>query len=365
MILDSVTAGLAQGARLEAICKRLGFSPRTVQRWHKPELAEDRRAGPRRAPKNSLTTVERRRVLELANSEELRNLSPKQMVLRLADRGQFLASDSTVYRLLRQNELLAHRGRARPRTPSPRPALVASAPNHVWTWDITYLRGLIRDSFLCLYLLVDVYSPRIMGWGGGEEESAERAAALFRGSWEAAGRPKGHTLHSDNGGPMKGSTMLATLQKLGVVPFFSRPRVSDDNPFSEALFRTRKSCPAFPDRPFSGGHEATAWVDRFVRWFNAEQLHSGINFVTPDDRHHGRDQRVLANRLSVYERARQRHPERWSAQIRDWTPAGPSCSTLPRTLSGNAFEDQGSLINSRDNIADIHWGEPLIASRYP
>jgi len=323
MILDTISDGLAQGARLEAVCRRLGISARTVQRWRTPELAEDRRAGPRTAPKNSLTSAERRRVLELANSEEFRNLSPKQMVPRLADRGQFLASESTIYRLLRQHELLAHRGRARPRTPRPRPALVASAPNQVWTWDITYLRGPIRGSFLYLYLLVDVYSRRIMGWEVAEEEAADRAAALFRRSWEAAGRPTGLTLHADNGGPMKGSTMLATLQKLGVVPSFSRPRVSDDNPFSEALFRTLKYCPAYPDRPFSGGDEATAWVDCFVRWYNAEHLHSGIKFVTPDDRHTGRDRGILENRRAVYEGARQRRPERWTAEIRDWSPAGP------------------------------------------
>ncbi len=224
-----------------------GVSARTVQRWRKPELAEDRRAGPRTTPKNSLSEAERRKVLEIANSEEFRNVSPKQIVPRLADRGVYVASEATVYRLLRENELLAHRGRARPRTPRPRPTLVATGPNQVWTWDITYLRGPVRGKFLYLYLLVDVYSRRIMGWEVAEEESADRAAALFKRAWEAAGRPEGLTLHSDNGGPMKGSTMLVTLQKLGVVPSFSRPRVSDDNPFSEALFRTLKYCPAYPD----------------------------------------------------------------------------------------------------------------------
>jgi len=322
-MLTAIDTGLSQGARLESLCAQLGISPRTVQRWRTPGAEEDRRAGPRTAPSNSLSAAERQRVLELANSEEYRNLSPKQMVPLLADSGVYVASEATVYRLLRKHQMLAHRGRARPRTPRPRPVLVAAAPNQVWTWDITYLRGPIRGTFLYLYLFVDVYSRRIKGWEVAQEESAGRAAALFRRAWEAAGRPAGLILHSDNGGPMKGSTMLATLQRLGVVPSFSHPRVSDDNPFSEALFRTLKYCPAYPDRPFAGLEEATTWVDRFVRWYNTQHLHSGINFVTPDDRHAGRDQHVLEHRRAVYERARRRRPERWTGTPRDWTPTGP------------------------------------------
>jgi putative transposase len=334
MILEAITTGLSQGARLETVCERVGVSARTVQRWRNPELAEDRRAGPRTTPKNRLSDAERKKVLELATSEEFRNLSPKQMVPMLADRGVYVASEATVYRLLRQNELLSHRGRARPRTSRPRPMLVASAPNQVWTWDITYLRGPIRGSFLYLYLLVDVYSRRIMGWEVADEESADRAANLFKRAWAAAGRPEGLTLHSDNGGPMKGSTMLATLQKLGVVASFSRPRVSDDNPFSEALFRTLKYCPSYPNRPFAGVDEAGTWVQRFVRWYNTEHLHSGINFVTPDDRHSGRDLRVLEHRKAIYGRARRRRPERWTGEIRDWSPSGavflnPSPNAIP------------------------------------
>lgn len=323
MILEAIDVGLSQGARLDALCERLGLSERTVQRWRKPGQEDDRRCGPRTSPGNKLTEAERRRVLALANGEEFRNVSPKQMVPRLADRGVYVASEATIYRVLRQNDQLAHRGRARPATSRPRPSLVATGPNQVWTWDITYLRGPVRGSFLYLYLLLDVYSRRIMGWEVAEEESADRAAALFQRTWEAAGRPDGLVLHSDNGGPMKGSTMLATLQMLGVVPSFSRPRVSDDNPFSEALFRTLKYCPAYPSRPFASCTEAAAWVRDFVRWYNAEHLHSGINFVTPDDRHSGKDRLVLQQRHAVYERAKRRRPERWTGATRDWTPAGP------------------------------------------
>ena len=121
---------------------------------------------------------------------------------------------------------------------------------------------------------------------------------------------------------MKGSTMLATLQKLGVVASFSRPRVSDDNPFSEALFRTLKYRPEYPARPFASLPEARAWVASFVTWYNTEHRHSAIRFVTPDQRHFGYEKSILKKRRRVYERARRRHPERWARKIRNWTPVG-------------------------------------------
>lgn len=314
---------LRAGVGLKAACSRLGVSPRTVQRWRKPESAEDRRCGPRTQPANRLSQAERQRVLQVANSEQYRDLSPKQIVPRLADEGLYVASESTFYRVLREHEQLQHRGKARPSTKRERPEHVAHAPNQVWSWDITYLKGPVRGAFLYLYLVVDVYSRRVMGWQVHEEESTEKAAALIRGCWQEAGRPEGLTLHSDNGGPMKGATMLATLQWLGIAPSFSRPRVSDDNPFSESLFRTLKYRPSFPDKPFSSLEEARSWVASFVSWYNSQHRHSAIRFVTPDDRHFGREAQLLARRHHVYQRARHRHPERWRGNTRDWTPTGP------------------------------------------
>ncbi len=127
------------------------------------------------------------------------------------------------------------------------------------------------------------------------------------------------TLHSDNGGPMKGATMLATLQRLGVAPSFSRPSVSNDNPFSESLFKTMKYCPSFPERCFASLEEAKAWVEKFVKWYNEIHLHSGINFVTPASKHQGLDKAILAKRRATYERARKRNPNRWSRDVRNWS----------------------------------------------
>lgn len=314
---------MQEGARLEAVCERLGVSVRTVQRWQKPETAQDGRRGPRTSPANRLSARERRRLLQLANREEYQELSPKQLVPRLADKGVYVASESTFYRVLREEKLLAHRGKARPPVSRKPPEHTASVPNQVWSWDITYLKTPVRGVFLYLYMVVDLYSRRIMGWEVHEEECTKRAAALVRRSWEEAGRPEGLVLHSDNGAPMKGATLLATLQVLGIAASFSRPRVSDDNPFSEALFRTLKYRPSFPDQPFEGLEHARAWVSSFVAWYNTEHLHSALNFVTPDDRHFGREATVLTQRRQVYEQARSHRPERWSRQIRDWSPAGP------------------------------------------
>jgi transposase InsO family protein len=181
---------------------------------------------------------------------------------------------------------------------------------------------------------MDVWSRRIVGSAVWEQETATLAATLIQQICEQSNvDPKGLILHSDNGGPMRGATMIATLQWLGIVPSFSRPHVSDDNPYSEALFRTLKYSPAYPNRPFANVEQARNWVDQFVSWYNSEHRHSGIRYVTPDQRHFGQEPSLLRARQNVYERARHKHPERWSGAIRDWTPIGivvlnpePNCS---------------------------------------
>jgi putative transposase len=294
-----------------------------VQRWRRPETAEDRRIGPRNSPTNKLSTAERRRILELVNSEEFQNLSPKQIIPRLADKGVYVASESTIYRLMREEGQLAHRASSKPATKRPKVEHVATRPNQVWSWDITYLRGPIRGAFLYLYLVVDIFSRRIMGWEICDEESMDRAATLIKCACAANGvDPNGLVLHSDNGGPMKGSTMLATLQWLGIVPSFSRPRVSDDNAFSEALFRTLKYRPSYPANGFASLDAARAWVTQFVAWYNGEHRHSGIKFVTPNQRHFGEEKQILEKRAALYQRAKRKNPERWARNTRDWTPAG-------------------------------------------
>jgi transposase InsO family protein len=321
MILAMVTEAVEAGARLERVCRELGLDARTVQRWRGADVGEDRRAGPRHPPANALSGAERSRVLAIANSERFRDKSPKQIVPALADEGEYAASESTFYRVLHSSGQLTHRGRAKPRRHHRPKTLVARAPNEVWSWDITYLRGPVRGAFFYLYLVLDVWSRKIVGWNVANEETMEAAAELIEAACATEGVEPGRLrLHSDNGGPMKGSTMLATLHRLGIVPSFSRPRVADDNPYSESLFRTVKYCPAYPSRPFASLAEASEWVEAFVGWYNTEHRHSAIRFVTPHERHEGAEGAVLSRRRRVYERARRRHPERWTGRTRNWTP---------------------------------------------
>ena len=170
-------------------------------------------------------------------------------------------------------------------------------------------------------LVVDVWSRKIVAWEVALQESSEIAAAMIVRACVQNGVNRDQlVIHSDNGGPMKGATLLATLQYLRIVPSFSRPRVYDDNPYSEALFRTLKYRPEYPSLPFESLQEAQCWVAGFVKWYNTEHRHSGIRFVTPHLRHSGAEPQVLEKRKEVYEEAKRRNPSRWSGAIRNWSP---------------------------------------------
>jgi putative transposase len=315
-----IDVAVTSGARCVEACRTVGISIRTCQRW-KNNPDGDRRRGPVTRPANKLSEEEKAEVIKIATCEEYRDLSPAQVVPSLADRGRYVASESTFYRILKAQDLLCHRGRARPAEVKKPQTLLATAPNQVWSWDITYLKSAIAGVFFYAYVILDIYSRKIVGAQVFEAESSGHASRLITTAClrEKIARCE-LTLHSDNGSPMKGATLLATLQKLGVVPSFSRPRVSDDNPYSEALFRTLKYCPEFPTKPFETLEAAQAWLERFVDWYNNHHLHSGIKFVTPADRHLGKDLEILQARKQVYEKTRAKVPSRWSKNIRNWNP---------------------------------------------
>ncbi len=253
------------------------------------------------------------------NSREFRDMSPKQVVPILADRGEYIGSESTIYRCLKAAKQLKHRERSQ--EPRPRPkSHRADGPGQVWSWDITYLKAARRGTFFYLYMIMDVWSRKIVGWAVHGDELAALSSELIARTATEEGIEAGRlVLHSDNGGPMKGATMLATLRDLGIAASFSRPRVSDDNPYSEALFRTVKYRPEYPSRPFGDRAEATAWVAAFVDWYNLEHRHSGIKYVTPQQRHSGADIKLLKARKAVYAAARAKNPTRWSTTTRDWS----------------------------------------------
>ena len=312
------------GARQLKACVVLGISPRTLQRWQEDgQVKADSRgiSDVHSKPHNKLSLLEQERILEIANSQEFSHLSPNQIVPMLADRGQYVASESTFYRVLRDANQMTHRGKAKPPTRKRPLPLLANGPNQLWSWDVTYLATTVRGIFFYLYLIMDVFSRKIVGWDVYQTESADQASRVFRKSYLREGIAGDDlVLHSDNGSPMKGATMLATLQRLGVMPSFSRPSVSDDNPYSEALFKTLKYHPAFPNNPFDSLEEARGWVQEFQHWYNEVHRHSALKFVTPGQRHRKEDITILDQRHQLYEAAREAFPGRWSRTTRNWTP---------------------------------------------
>jgi len=325
-VVELTNEACAAGARQSKACKVIGISFRTLQRWREGgRVQADGRgiAATRRKPRNKLSSLERQTVQDVANSQEFAHLPPNQIVPMLADQGRYIASESTFYRVLREAGQLAHRGKAKPPTRKRPAPLQANAPNQLWSWDITYLATTVKGVFFYLYLIMDVFSRKIVGWEVYETESAEQASRLFRKTCLREGiAGKDLALHSDNGSPMKGATMLATLEKLGVMPSFSRPSVSNDNPYSEALFKTLKYHPGFPDKPFDRLENARIWVAGFQQWYNEVHRHSALKFVTPGQRHRGEDIAILEERQRLYEAAKAKQPERWSRKTRDWTPVG-------------------------------------------
>ena len=320
MAIDSITEAINEGARQREACEVVGITSRTLQHWRKTGLI-DRRNIVKKEPANKLSEQEREAILTICNNKEFRSQSPKQIIPTLADRGVFIASESSFYRILRKADQLHHRGRsAKPnKTARPEPYL-ADGPNQIWSWDITYLASNVKGVFFYLYLFMDIYSRKIVGWEVYENESSEQAADVLRKTRFSEALSNNHqvVLHSDNGSPMKRATMLATMQRLGIMPSFSRPSVSNDNPFSESLFKTLKYVPAYPSKPFENLDEARQWVSQFADWYNHSHRHSGLKFVTPVQRHTGEDVMILKRRKSVYEEAKNRHPERWSGKTRNW-----------------------------------------------
>lgn len=322
-LIESVAEAMAAGARQDQACAVLGLSPRTVQRWQAGDddkVNADRRPQRQYTPSHKLTEAERAHILSVANSDEFADCPPSQIVPRLADQGIYLASESTIYRILKAAQQLKHRRSERPSQPRGKPrALTATAPNQLYSWDITYLPTAVKGQFYYLYLFLDIFSRQIVGWQVFEEESSQWAGELLRDIVQREGlRPGQVILHSDNGSPMKGATMLATLQRLGVVPSFSRPAVSNDNPYSESLFKTLKYRPQYPLKPFADLTAARRWVADLVYWYNHEHRHSAIGFVTPAQRHAGLDLALLAKRKALYENARRQNPQRWSKNTRNW-----------------------------------------------
>ena len=392
----------ADGARLGPACALAGIDPRTLQRWRASDgLARgDRRPEAVRAlAAHALSPAERARIVAVANEPRFADMPPARIVPALADEGVYLASEASFHRVLRHHGQMNRRGRARPpRTAAPPRTHVATGPGQVWCWDVTFLPAQVQGRWFYLYLILDLYSRKVVGFEVHDSDSAEHAAhlakrtALAEGVHAMSARP---VLHGDNGATLKGTTVLAMLHWLGIAPSHSRPRVSDDNAFAEALFRTAKYRPEFPTKGFADLEAARHWARRFVHWYNHEHRHSGIRYVSPAQRHAGQDGPMLAARHALYQQARARNPRRWSGPTRNWTPitvvtlnperdASPpsslSCSTgrpafLPRpnhapALARNAGDGRRAATHShaqrREHGEDgEHRTFPVVSTRVP
>ena len=317
------------GARLLLACDTAGIALRTLQRWKAVDglvSGDGRPLAVRVTPSHALSEAERAQVLGVANEPRFAAVPPARIVPMLADEGIYIASESSFSRVLKAQGQTTHRGRAKaPKQRRPPTTHIAAAPRQVWCWDMTYLPAQVLGRWFHLYLILDLYSRKIVGWEVHDSDHADHAAHLMRRTALAEGiaaltnKP---VLHGDNGSTLKATTVLAMLNWLGVKPSYSRPRVSDDNAYAESLFRTAKYRPEFPTKGFIDLDDARAWAVGFVRWYNVDHRHSGIRYVSPAQRHTGEDLAILAARHALYAKARELNPARWSGTTRNWSPMG-------------------------------------------
>ena len=328
-LAQDMTNARDAGARLKQVCDVAGIDARTLQRWNAHDgltKGDGRPAAVHPKPSHALSADERAKLLSVANEARFCAVPPARIVPMLADEGVYLASESTLARVPHAHGQTAHRGRAKaPRAKRPPTTHIATAARQVWCWDMTYLPATVVGRWFHLYLILDLYSRKVVGWEVHANDSSDHAVHLVRRTALAEGiaalavKP---VLHGDNGSTLKATTVLAMLEWLGVKPSYSRPRVSDDNAYAESLFRTAKYRPEFPVKGFATLEAARQWGAAFVHWYNVDHKHSGIRYVSPQQRHAGEDHAILAARHALYTTAKERHPARWSGNTRNWQPIG-------------------------------------------
>jgi len=313
---------LAADVGLLPACRALAVPRASLYRRLRPR---PQRSTPRPTPARALSQQQRLAVIDALNTEEFADLSPAQVFAKLLDRGIYLASVRTLYRILDEHQQVRERRDVRRHPSYRKPQLVASAPNQVWSWDITKLLGPHKWIYYHLYVLLDIYSRLVVGWLLAERESASLAGRLISESYTKQGiLPRQITLHADRGAAMTAKTFSQKLADLGIEESHSRPRVSNDNPFSEAQFKTLKYRPQFPDRFDSLQHAESVCRDLF-RWYNTEHQHSALALLTPGDVHYGRAADMLDERQRVLDAAYVATPERF-------VNGPPRVASLPDTV---------------------------------
>jgi putative transposase len=361
-----IAEAVSAGARLIAALSVLGLTARCFQRWKRRakvrlstildmaemDLGQDGRSTRIQVPKNQMTAAEKQAILETINRAGLADLPVTQIVPILADEGCYVGSESTMYRVMRANQ--QNRRRSVSKAPKVRALpqhFSVTVPNQLACWDITYLPSGVRGHYWYAYVVMDVYSRKAVAWQVYAHEDQQLASDLLR-DYVANERiaPGQLTLHSDNGSVMRGSSLYATLQELKIAPSHSRASVSNDSPYIESLFRTIKYRPNDPLTPFKTLEDARLFMDRLLHWYNTEHRHSGIQYVTPNQRHAGEDEAILQRRREVYEAAKNRHPERWSGEIRNWKKVEVvHLNRAKNSGTGDAITEKNVVQKSKNN----------------
>lgn len=319
-----------------AACAALAVARATYYRHQTPRPAPR----PRPKPSRALSAAERAVVLAELTSERFVDLAPREVYARLLDENRYLCSIPTMYRVLAAAGAVRERRDVLRHPSYAKPELLATAPNQVWNWDITKLRGPRKGDYYCLYMVLDLYSRYIVGWMIAPTENGVLAGELIDEACAKQGiAPGGLTLHNDRGSPMKARSLAVTLAELGVLHSFSRPQVSNDNPYSEAGFKTLKYQPGFPAR-FSSLEHARAYLRQFIAWYNDEHRHTGLNLHTPADVHTGRAALVTAARQRALDVAYAAHPERFvrKAPVAALPPAAAWINPPPSAPSAPSAE---------------------------
>jgi len=310
-MIDQAVAELAPMVGRRAACAAVGEAQ---ARWYRRHRQSPPPPTPERMPTRqprALSEVERKELRRVLNSPEHVDEAPATVYAKLLDNGAYLASVSTMYRVLRDHDEVRERRRQAVHPAAKKPELLATTPNQVYSWDITKLLGPVKWTYYYLYVVIDIYSRYVPGWMLAHTENARLAQALLAEVAAKQGITPGQlTTHADRGSPMTAKPVAFLLADLGVTKSHSRPHCSNDNPYSESQFRTMKYRPEFPER-FGSYQDAHAFCGRFFRWYNDEHRHSGIGFHTPADVHHGRAELVRAQRGEVLSAAYAEHPERF------------------------------------------------------
>lgn len=289
-------------------CAALGVSRATYYRMRRPFVGPRR---PRPRPARALSAPQTAEVLTTLNDDRFVDKPPRQVWAELLDEGTHYCSVRTMYRILKSVDQICDRRHQRSHRTYVRPELVAEAPNHVWAWDITKLPGPKPGQYFSLYVVLDIYSRYVVGWTVARAESKTVARAFLADAFERQAIAPGQLVcHSDRGAPMTAKSTALLYSDLGITASYSRPRVSNDNPHAEAIFKTVKYRPEMPARFFTL-EEARAFFTELFDWYNERHYHTGIALLTPSDVHHGRAEAIVAARQRVLDAAYKAHPERF------------------------------------------------------